>query len=292
MAEISRGSVSANGVEFEYLSAGDPKERLALCLHGFPDTAHGWRFLLPVLADAGYFAVAPFQRGYAPTSVPPDGRYQTGALAMDAIALHQAFGGTPDAVIIGHDWGASGTHAAAVFEPARWAKVVTMAVPPGPAMGMSFLTNLAQVQRSWYMFFFQHALSDVVVAANDLAFIDMLWSQWSPGYVATEDLRTTKASIGDTANLTASLGYYRATLGNGYRDPALDAVQAAGQGWTTQPHLYLHGRNDGCIGAEVVQAAAAMAPANITVEFVDDAGHFLHIERPQVVNARIVEFLA
>ena len=93
-------------------------------------------------------------------------------------------------------------------------------------------------------------------------------------------------------DMTAALGYYRATLGNGYRDPALDAVQAAGQGWTTQPHLYLHGRNDGCIGAEVAQAAAAMAPANITVEFVDDAGHFLHIERPQVVDARIVEFLA
>ena len=43
---------------------------LALCLHGFPDTAHTWRYLLPRLADAGYHAVAPFLRGYAPTSVP------------------------------------------------------------------------------------------------------------------------------------------------------------------------------------------------------------------------------
>ena len=292
MAEITHGSVSANGVDFSYLTAGAAQAPLALCLHGFPDSAYGWRHLLPALAAAGFRAVAPFQRGYAPTSVPPDGCYQTGALAMDAIGLHEALGGDSAAVIIGHDWGASGTHGAAVFAPDRWSKVVTMAVPPGPAVAMAFISNLAQVQRSWYMFFFQHALSDFVVAANDLAFIDMLWSQWSPGYDATDDLITTKASLRDPANLTAALGYYRATLGDGYKDPTLEAVQAAGQGWTTQPHLYLQGRNDGCIGAEVAEAAASMAPSNVTVEFIDNAGHFLHIEQPALVNARILEFLA
>ncbi len=291
MAEISQGSVSANGVEFSYLTAGDVHAPLALCLHGFPDSAHGWRYLLSDLAEAGYRAVAHFQRGYAPTAVPPDGRYQTGALAMDAIALHGAFDADENAVIIGHDWGASGTHGAAVFAPERWARVVTMAVPPGPALGMAFVSNLAQVQRSWYMFFFQHALADFVVPANDLAFIDLLWSQWSPGYDATDDLIATKASLRDPANLAAALGYYRAALGDGYKDPALDAVQAAGQGWSPQPHLYLHGRNDGCIGAEVAEAAAAMAPPNVTVELIEDAGHFLHIEQPAVVNARIIEFL-
>jgi pimeloyl-ACP methyl ester carboxylesterase len=291
MAEISQGSVSANGVDFAYLTAGDPNAPLALCLHGFPDSAHGWRYLLPALADAGYRAVAPFQRGYAPTSIPADRRFQTGALAMDAIALHEVLGGDANAVIIGHDWGASGTHGAAVFAPERWAKVVTMAVPPGPAIGMAFLGNLAQVQRSWYMFFFQHALADFVVAANDLAFIDLLWSQWSPGYEAALDLENTKASLRAPANLAAALGYYRATLGDGYKDPALDEVQAAGQTFPPQPHLYLHGRNDGCIGSEVAEAAATMAPPNLTVEFIEDAGHFLHIEQPTIVNARIVEFL-
>ncbi len=291
MAEISQGSVAANGVDFSYLTAGDRDAPLALCLHGFPDSAHGWRHLLPELAAAGYRAVAPFQRGYAPTSVPADGRFQTGALSMDAIALHEVLGADANAVIIGHDWGASGTHGAAVFAPERWAKVVSMAVPPGPAVGMAFVTNLAQVQRSWYMFFFQHALSDFVVAANDLAFIDLLWSQWSPGYDATVDLANTKASLRDPANLTAALGYYRATLGDGYKDPALDEIQAAGQAWPTQPHLYLQGRNDGCIGAEVAEATTAMAPPNIVVEFIEDAGHFLHLEQPAVVNARIIEFL-
>ena len=108
---------------------------LALCLHGFPDSAWTYRYLLPALADAGFRAVAPFMRGYAPTAVPADGRYQTGALGLDACALHEALGGDGDAVIIGHDWGAMATYTAANHEPDRWRRVVTMAVPPSGAVG-------------------------------------------------------------------------------------------------------------------------------------------------------------
>src|SRR5437660_10618025 len=104
---MDEGRITANGVDFAYLAEGADRDGpLALCLHGFPDTAWGWRYLLPELAAAGYRAVAPFLRGYAPTSVPADGRYQVGALASDAIALHDALGGDERAVLIGHDWGA------------------------------------------------------------------------------------------------------------------------------------------------------------------------------------------
>jgi pimeloyl-ACP methyl ester carboxylesterase len=290
MTGIVQGTVTANGVDFTYLTAGEGP--LALCLHGFPDSAHGYRHLLPRLADAGYRAVAPFQRGYAPTAIPADGRYQSGVLATDANALHQALGGTADAVIIGHDWGASATHGAAVLEPNRWRKVVSMAVPPGGAIGMSFLTNLQQIKRSWYMFFFQSPLADLVVPGADLAFIDMLWADWSPGHNATDDLAHVKAALRNPANLSAALGYYRATLGDGYKDPALDGAQAATSAAPTQPMLYLHGRNDGCIGVDVAELAASMVPDNITVEIVDDAGHFLHLERPDLVNQRIIDFLS
>jgi pimeloyl-ACP methyl ester carboxylesterase len=113
-------------------------------------------------------------RGYAPSDVPADASYQTGALALDAVALHEALGGDGDAVLIGHDWGAVITHIAANVRPDAFAKVVTMAVPPGNAVGVAFLSNLAQIKRSWYMFFFQHPFADFVVGANDLAYIDML----------------------------------------------------------------------------------------------------------------------
>lgn len=284
-------TVDIGGVEFAYLAAGDAGP-LALCLHGFPDSAHSWRYLLPQLAAAGYRAVAPFQRGYAPTAVPADGRYQTGVLAMDAIGFHEALGGDGSAVIIGHDWGAPATYGAAVHTPDRWSKVVGMAVPPGGAVGAAFVTNLAQLKRSWYMFFFQHALSDLVVTANDLAFIDMLWADWSPGHDGSVDAAHVKDCLRDPANLTAALGYYRATLGDGHRDPALDVVQAAAQGVPTQPTLYLHGRDDGCIGVEVAESARAMVGDNVTIEIVDGCGHFMQVERPDVVNARILEFLS
>jgi pimeloyl-ACP methyl ester carboxylesterase len=62
--------IEAGGLDFAYLAAGPRGGPLALCLHGFPDTAHTYRRLLPGLAAAGFRAVAPFSRGYAPTGVP------------------------------------------------------------------------------------------------------------------------------------------------------------------------------------------------------------------------------
>jgi pimeloyl-ACP methyl ester carboxylesterase len=286
---IDARTVRANGVEFQVLCCGDGP--LALCFHGFPDSAHTWRHLLVDLAENGYRAVAPFQRGYAPTGVPADGLYQSGALSMDAITLHEALGGGSDAVLIGHDWGAPTVYGAAGHAPDRWRAVVSMAVPPGGALGAAFLTNLRQVKRSWYMFMFQHPLADLLVGSNDLAFVDMLWSDWSPGFDAAAELALLKPSLRDAANLQAALGYYRARLGDGLKDPALDAVQAATEQVPPHPLLYLHGADDGCIGVEVAEAARGMVPGNVTVDIVDGAGHFLHLERPAEVNRRIVEFL-
>ena len=100
---------------FGYLEAG-PGGPLALCLHGFPDTAHTWRHFLPRLAEAGFHAVARSCGGTPRPTVPEDGRYDTGTLALDACALHAVLGGRDDAVIIGHDWGAFAAYGAAAFD--------------------------------------------------------------------------------------------------------------------------------------------------------------------------------
>jgi pimeloyl-ACP methyl ester carboxylesterase len=293
MSSITQHSISANDLNISYFAAGlDNDGPLVICLHGFPDSAHTWRHLLPRLADAGYRAVAPFLRGYAPTEVPTDGRFQTAASAMDALALRDALGGGADPVIIGHDWGAVITHIAANVRPDAFAKVVTMAVPPGNAVGVAFLSNLAQIKRSWYMFFFQHPFADFVVGANDLAYIDMLWADWSPGFAATEELALLKPSLRDPANLQAALGFYRATLGAGYNDPALQSAQDMSSTIPPQPLLYLHGCTDGCMGAEVAEFAAAELTSNARAHFVDGAGHFLHLEKPNEVNDIILSFLA
>src|SRR5271169_1107259 len=103
--------VRASGIDFHLLEMGTGP--LVLCLHGFPDTAHSFRYQMPMLADAGYHVVAPFMRGYAPTGAAQDGRYDIGALGEDALALIDALGAS-DAIIFGHDWGATAAYEAAV----------------------------------------------------------------------------------------------------------------------------------------------------------------------------------
>jgi pimeloyl-ACP methyl ester carboxylesterase len=282
--------VNANSVEFSYLEVGPADGPLALCLHGFPDSAHTWRYLLPALGDAGFHAVAPWMRGYAPTQIPADGRYQTGALAADACALHEVLGGDERAVIIGHDWGAAAATGAAVHEPGRWRRVVTMAVPPLAAMATSFLTY-AQLKRSFYIFVFQTPLAETAVSLDDYAFIDGLWSDWSPGYDGAWDVARVKEAIGHPKNVVAAIGYYRAMFDTGLHDPTYADAQSAAGGMPPQPTLYLHGADDGCLALDAIgDVLPFLSPGSEQVT-VARAGHFLQVEQPEIVNEQILLFV-
>jgi pimeloyl-ACP methyl ester carboxylesterase len=275
---IRQGTVSANGLTFGVLECGDGP--LCLCLHGFPDSAHTWRHLLPAMAEAGFRAVAPWTRGYAPTDVPADGDYGITTLAADANAMHEALGGGGDAVLVGHDWGAMTSYAAAAGAPDRWRRVAALAVPP-PATAAAAFLNYAQLKRSFYIFLFQTGLAEMVVPADDLAFVDGLWRDWSPGYDGTTDLAHVKAALRDPANLAAAIGYYRAMFrGQGMSD----AVPA-------QPTLYLHGDTDGAFGVEGVAGSESELSDGSRVDIVNGVGHFLHLEQPADINRRIVDWL-
>jgi len=282
--------VRANGVEFSYLEAGPADGPLALCLHGFPDSAHTWRHLLPRLAAAGYHAVAPFMRGYAPTTVPADGRYQTGALSEDANRLHEALGGTAEAVLVGHDWGALAAYGAVAHEPERWRRLVTAAVPP-PASVMSGFFSYDQLRRSWYTFFFQSPLAEIALPMDDYAFIDRLWADWSPGYDAGWDLARVKEAIGTPERIAAAIGYYRALYDAEVHDPALADVQAAGLAVAPRPTLYLHGAGDGCFALEAIGDPLPHLAGGSEVAVLEGAGHFVQLERPEAFNDRVADFL-
>jgi pimeloyl-ACP methyl ester carboxylesterase len=273
-------SVTANGIEIAYLEDGPRDGPLALCLHGFPDSAHTFRFLLPTLANAGFHTVAPFLRGYAPSAVPADGDYTQATLAADINALHEVLGGDERAVLIGHDWGAGIAYgASASGGTERWRRVVAGAVPPPGSTAQAFF-SYDQIKRSFYIFFFQTPLADMVVGMNDLEFIDRLWADWSPGYDATEDLKHVKESLRDPANLTAAIGFYRAIFTGG-------GIAAGGQ----QPTLYLHGNTDGCLDVGLAAGAEAHLPPGSKVEIIDGAGHFMHVEKPDVVNPLILDWI-
>ena len=283
--------VTANGLQLSFFEAGPAQGPLALCLHGFPDTAHTWRFLLPELASAGFHAVAPFLRGYAPSALPADGGYQIAHLARDAGALHDALGGRDDAVIIGHDWGALAAYAAVAHRPERWRRAVTLAVPPTASIGMSLFTY-AQLRRSWYMFFFLSPLAEMALPLDNYGFVDGLWADWSPGYDGAWDEARVKESIGDPERMAAAIGYYRALYDPSPLDPELTDEQNAANLPTPRPTLYLHGRDDGCMLLSSIGNPTDFMAEGSRVVVVDGAGHFLHVEQPDVVNRHILEFVA
>jgi pimeloyl-ACP methyl ester carboxylesterase len=274
------------------LEAGPPDGPLALLLHGFPDTPWTWRHLMPLLAEDGFRVVAPYLRGYHPSGVPADGRYQTGALVADAMALYDALAADHRAVLVGHDWGAFAAYGAAALAPERWRRVVGMAVPPLPAL-LGGLTSFAQLKRSWYIWFFQSPLADPTVAADDMAFIANLWNDWSPGYDATFDLEQVRAALPAPANLGAAIGYYRALFDFTSHAEELQAEQAAASSAVPHTTLYLHGTGDGAMGAELIgeHVLSSLGPGS-SFEMVEHAGHFLHLEQASEVNSSIRDFLA
>ncbi|GAA0911487.1 alpha/beta hydrolase [Nonomuraea longicatena] len=271
-------TVHANGLEFAYLAVGDGP--LAMCLHGFPDTAHTWRHLMPALAARGYRAVAPFMRGYAPTEATDV--VEPGALVADAAALHEALGGDEQAVVIGHDWGTVPVYATT----GRFRRSVALAVPP-PNAGVLGRLDYEQLKRSFYAFLFQTGLGAAAVAQPE--FIAGLWRDWSPGYDAEDDLAFVAASLAGPANRAAAIGYYRAMFGTAEPTGRYVAEQAAVFEGPVGPVLYLHGEKDGCLASALVQDVKL--PEGSRMVTVADAGHFLHLERPEEVNALVLDWL-
>jgi pimeloyl-ACP methyl ester carboxylesterase len=263
-----------------------------LCLHGFPDTAYGFRALAPHLVAAGYRVIAPFMRGYVPSSLASDRAYHVGALMDDALIVRAACGPTDADVVIGHDWGAIAATGLAAMPDSPFRRAVVMSVPPAAALRPlrpKVLKLLpAQLVRSWYISYFQLPFLPERSASW---VVPLLWRRWSPGYDAAEDLRHVSAAIGAPDRWRAALSVYRATI----RNSAPPVRYAELHRWWTElprvPTLYLHGADDGCMTADFTAFVAAALPAGSDAAVVEHAGHFLQLERPDEVGRRIVEFL-
>lgn len=294
---IDVAPTDAAPVALKALSWGPAEGPLALCLHGFPDTAYGWRNLAPRLVEAGYRVVAPFMRGYAPSAIAEDGAYHIGALMDDALRVREAAGGTADDVVIGHDWGAIAATGLAALPDSPFTKAVVMSVPPVAAFrapaALSERLRLAgllpaQALRSWYIGFFQLPVLPERAAAR---VVPLLWRRWSPGYDATDDLRHVDAAIGTPEGWLAALGPYRATIRN-TRPPARYAeLHRHWQSPPRLPTLYLHGRDDGCMTADFVPWAGRVLPPGSDAQVIDHAGHFLQLEAADRVGDAVLAFL-
>ena len=129
MTDITFRTVASNGIDMHIAEAGPADGPLVLLCHGFPESWYSWRHQLPALADAGYHAVAPDQRGYGRTSAPEDATaYTQFHLVGDVVGLVAALG-AENAVIVGHDWGAPVAWNAALWRSDVFRAVVALSVP-------------------------------------------------------------------------------------------------------------------------------------------------------------------
>lgn len=288
--------ITTPAVQLRALTWGPEDGPVALCLHGFPDTAYGWRKVAPALAAAGWRVVAPFQRGYVPSSVAADGSYHIGALMDDALRVLDAVGATGRDVLIGHDWGAIAGAGLAAMPDSPFQKAAIMSVPPPaafrgsvPHRGGLAATLPRQLLRSWYIMYFQLPWLPERSASW---VVPRLWRQWSPTYDAAEDIRHVDAAIGAPERWQAALGYYRATM-RGSRPPQQYAQLH--QYWMEPlrvPTLYLHGAEDGCMTADYMPWVHRVLPSGSETEVIPGAGHFLQLDQPDPVARRILDFIA
>ena len=266
--------VQANGLRFATLQEGDGP--LVLLVHGFPDTAHTWDHVRPALATAGYRAVSPFLRGYAPSDIPEGDPYTTRDQATDVLALIEALG-YERAVIVGHDWGASACYAAAHLQPERVSRLVAIAVPHPRTLKPS-LANL------WK---FRHFIAFKLPGAvgrfkrGDFRAVNTLYKRWSPAWdVPESELEAAKNALAAPGCANAALGYYRRLsfkVDGFMREPL------------TVPTLCFAGETD-VIAPEAYDQAAWMFKGGYQVERLP-GGHFMHRESPAQFVDKLLAYL-
>lgn len=281
--------IRANGQTFACLSHGSgPK---VLLLHGFPDIATTWSHQMEALAQAGYCAVAPYLRGYPPSSVPSGGFFDKATLVQDLAALIEALGGGEPLHFVGQDWGAIIGYALCAARPQLIRKAVLMAVPH-PEVVAQHLLEPKHIQRSFHWWFFQQPhFPEAALRANDMAFIDFLWRDWcAPGHQDAAHIAQVKQCLQHPGALEAALGYYRAMFDPQRADPALAALRADMARPIAVPTLALCGAQD--LRAELMTDQARYFSGEYEYQEVDGAGHFLHREQPLAVNRWVLDWLA
>jgi pimeloyl-ACP methyl ester carboxylesterase len=296
VAEPQWLDIAAPAVQLRALSWGPVGAPIALCLHGFPDTAYGWRRVAPTLVDAGWRVVAPFMRGYAPSSLPLDGSFHVGAYMDDALRVLQAAGPTGRDVLVGHDWGAMAGAGLAAMPDSPFSKAVIMSVPLSaafqpfgrvPQAGRLAAMLPRQMLRSWYIAYFQLPW---LPERSGSWVVPKLWRDWSPAYRADEDLRYVDDAIGAPERWRAAIGFYRATIRN-TRPP--EQYAELHEHWLAAPRLptlYLHGTDDGCSG-DYTPWVERVLPDESEIALIENGGHFLQLDQPDVVARHIVDFV-
>jgi pimeloyl-ACP methyl ester carboxylesterase len=285
MDPIEYQTIRANGIDFNVAMAGSGV-RLALCLHGFPESSFSWRHQLPLLARLGYRAWAPDLRGYGGSTRPLGvGEYALEHLEEDVAALLDA-SGAKEVVLVGHDWGAVIAWYYAMFGRVPISRLIIMNVPH-PALAEKGLRTLRQLKKSWYIFFFQLPwIPEWGLARNGCEAIGRAFRGMAvdKSRFPDEVLRVYRDAAAVPGALTAMLNYYRALL-RGFR-----GNRRRGIAKINVPTLMIWGEVDTALGKELTYGTDRYV-SNLTLRYLPNVSHWVQQEAPETVNAMIETWL-
>jgi len=321
---IKETIVKTRTIDMAVLEAGAGP--LVLLCHGFPETGRAWRHQLGALAQAGYRAIAPDMRGYGRSDVPERvDQYTVFHAVGDLIALMDALG-ERQAVIAGHDWGATVAWQAALMRPDRFRAVIALSVPmmgqPPVPPSQIFPQN---DEALFYTLYFQEpglaeaefgrdpglTLRKLLFAAsgeagprkpgdgtpNPFGMVrrgeGLLAALPDPAdlphWLAPEDLARQTAAFAATG-FTGGLNYYRNL------DRNWELQQAYAGSTVNVPALFMIGERDTGLAIPgmdgIIAAMPALVPELRGSHIIPGAGHWLQQERPQEVTALMTAFLA
>lgn len=309
--------VDTNGVRLLLTEAGEPGAPVVVLAHGFPELAFSWRHQIPALAAAGYHVLAPDQRGYGRSSAPAAvDAYDIHHLTADLVGLLDDVG-ADRAVWVGHDWGAPVVWNAALLHPERVAAVAGLSVPPTPRpreKPTAVWRRLFGENFFYILYFQQPGVADAELGADpartltrmfgglrppadrDAAarmltpgpagFIDRLPEpDGLPGWLNQAELDHYVAEFTRTG-FTGALNWYRNF------DRNWETTAHLAEATTAAPALFMAGSADPVLGFTRRDRATDVVTGPYRELVLEGAGHWLQQERPEQVNAALLEFLA
>jgi pimeloyl-ACP methyl ester carboxylesterase len=267
-------------------------------LHGFPDDAHAWDSVAAAISGTGYRVLAPYLRGFGPTSFLESSTPRSGQQAalgrdvtdfMDALALRRA-------VLAGYDWGCTAACAAAILQPKRVKALLAMhgygvgdtASPEQPAPP-------PEERECWYHWYFNTERGRTGLEAYRREICLLLWRSWSPGWRFEEEaFEQTARSFDNPDFVPVVIHRYRHCHVNAPGDPSFaeDERTLSKMPAIAVPSMVLQGAQDAVHPLHRSESQMHLFPKGTKRIVVPGAGHFLPRERPEAVVQALGELLA
>lgn len=279
MSAIEHHTAQLPNVRLHYVSAGDGPA--LVLLHGWPQSSHEWRHLLPALAQR-YRVIAPDLRGLGDSGRPVGG-YDKMTVAADVRALLRDRLGIAQAAVVGHDWGGAVAYALAAQDRAL---VTRLAILDMLLPGID-LPGLGPDALSGYWHFAFHGvrdLAELLVAGRERAYISWFFQNfaYNPRAVSEADVDEYARCLAQPGALRAGFEYYRAA-----GQDAVDFAAAAREPLTI-PVLALGGELS--LGAAVKLCMLQVA-GDVRGGVMERCGHWIAEEQPQALLEELTAFL-